>query len=90
MNPKEIEERNLTVNSDGKVLDEYGNEYHNENGQVAYVSYDYIKQVVDSELIRSYSELFDELVSLYKVPNYIVKEFTLLAEQIEKRKLNNG
>ena len=37
MNRTEIIERGLTVESTGKVLDESGNEYRNEDGRMQYV-----------------------------------------------------
>jgi len=33
----DIIERGLSVNKDGKVLDEYGNEYRNEEGSVEFL-----------------------------------------------------
>lgn len=37
MNMNEVIERGLSVDENGKVLDEYGHEYRNEEGMVCYV-----------------------------------------------------
>jgi len=37
MEMSEVMERGLNVDENGKVLDEFGNEYRNEEGMVCYV-----------------------------------------------------
>lgn len=37
MSVDEVNERGLSIDEDGKVLDEFGNEYRNEEGMVCYV-----------------------------------------------------
>ena len=37
MERNEFIERGLSVDSNNKVLDEYGNEYRNENGEIEYL-----------------------------------------------------
>lgn len=37
MERTEVEERGLLIDENGKVLDEFGNEYRNEDGCVCYV-----------------------------------------------------
>lgn len=36
MKQQEIEERNFTTDEKGKILDDAGNEYRNENGSIEY------------------------------------------------------
>jgi hypothetical protein len=38
MDMSEVVERGFTVAEDGRVLDEYGNEYRDEEGMVCYVN----------------------------------------------------
>jgi len=42
----EIYERNLSVNNNGKVVDEYGNEYRDECGECQYVDGVTIKDMI--------------------------------------------
>lgn len=39
MTMQEIIERGLMVDESGKVLDNFGNEYRNENGNIEYIEY---------------------------------------------------
>ena len=37
MNKAEVEEREFSINESGKVIDDFGNEYRNEQGQIEYI-----------------------------------------------------
>ena len=37
MKEQEIKERGFTINATGKVIDDMGNEYRNENGEIEYI-----------------------------------------------------
>ncbi len=38
MTIKEVKERGFTTDKNGKVLDDFGNELRNENGEVEYIN----------------------------------------------------